>query len=104
MIQFNPYAKIKTIESKRYLEYMKTVPPIVPGDNPVYHHMQIRGGSKGLKASDIFTVSLPYDLHRGFNDSIHTIGPEEFEKRFNVDLMAHMLRNIEWFISNGGIF
>jgi len=104
MITFNEFAKIKTIKSKPYLDFMKTVPPIVDGANPVYHHMQIRGGSTAKKASDIFTVSLPHMLHHGFNDSIHTIGPDEFERRFFVDLKAHMLRNIEYYIANGGKF
>jgi hypothetical protein len=104
MITFNRFAKIKTIESPEYLEFMKTVPPIVPGPDPVYHHIQLRGGAKSLKASDIFTVSLPFELHEGFDEAIHTIGPAAFQRRFNVDLKRHMLRNIEYFIANGGKF
>jgi len=104
MLTFNPYQKITPFRSKEYREFIRTVPPIVQGHGDVVpHHEGYYQGSTGSKASDIFTVSLPESLHTRSNDSIHALGWKEFERVHNVDLMWHCLRNIEAFLSHGGI-
>lgn len=104
-IRYNPFAKVKPIRSQPYRIFIHTCPCIIANVKGVEaHHEGFDNGVMGSKVSDINCIPLIPEYHTFGPLSIHRLGWREFERVHNVDLRDIILRQIEYFISQGGKF
>lgn len=75
------------------LAFTSAEPCIVTGELGVdCHHVVYK--SRGRLASDLFVVPLKHELHM----ELHKIGEEAFQAKYNVNLEACIVRNIQRFL------
>jgi hypothetical protein len=71
-------AKVKPFRSRKYLDWVKSLPSVIsgmPADDP--HHLIGHGyGVMGSKVSDLWT----FPLTRGEHSELHNIGWKEWEE------------------------
>ncbi len=84
--------------SKTYLIWLHQWPCIVCGKYPESAHSGEHG--LGTKASDFKALPVCADHHRG-PQGLDTLGPEEFERVYNVDIKALVLTLIEVYLAEG---
>lgn len=101
---YNPFAKIIPVRSKRYREFIASVPCLVTGLKAEPHHESIGINGTGIKVSDLQCLPLCRDFHTIDPRSRHRHpgGAIVFWMEHNINPAQEMLRLINYFLSNGG--
>lgn len=101
---YNPYQKIKPIRSKRYREFIASVPCLVTGQKAEPHHETFYGNGRGVKVSDLWSLPLSREWHtiNPMSRHKHPGGARAFWEMINVDPMLECLKLINTFFSLGG--
>ena len=88
----NPQPKTPMWRSKKYLDFVKTLPSIVPGSGDVTpHHVRMHSNAgTGTKPSDYWTVPLADSLHK----ELDQIGRETFYKKYNIDIKMEIIKTM----------
>jgi hypothetical protein len=89
---------MKPFRSKRYTDWVKSLPSVVsgrPADDP--HHIKCPGFGGTAKCSDLFTIPLTRDEH----DEFHRIGWKSWEEKYAIDQRVAAMRTIELAIDQG---
>lgn len=104
MIIYNPYQKIKPIRSKRYREYIASVPCLMNGKKADPHHEPFGFNGRSVKVSDLWCLPLSKEWHtiNRFSRHKHPGGGKVFWEMVNVDPMLECLKLINRFFSIGG--
>lgn len=86
------FPKPKRISSKRYLEFIRSLPCVNCGRPAEAHHAET--GGMGIKANDTRTISLCHPCHQ----MAHSMGIETFQREHNICFKDVMLRCMETYI------
>lgn len=90
--------KLKPFRSKKYTDWVKSLPSVVsgrPADDP--HHIKGNGFGGTTKPSDVFTIPLTRDEH----DELHQMGWESWEQKHNIDQMRESMKTVELAVQTG---
>lgn len=86
--------------SKQYLAWIAGHKCLICGGTPEVSHTVPK--SMGNRASDVLTLPLCYNHHRG-NDSIHKLGIEGFEAKHKIDLNSAVWQFINRYCQERGV-
>lgn len=90
-----------TIVDKRYTDFVRKHACVVNRDcngEVIYHHTEYKGmGKKGSDYSCIPLCSLMH--HTGSSESIHQLGRDSFEKKFNINIDKIIIKLLQEYIS-----
>ena len=73
-----------------YLEFVRSQSCLVCGKISTAHHTENAG--MGIKGSDYASVNLCFDHHVAAGDSVHKLGPKEFQKKFNINFKDQQIK------------
>lgn len=94
------FPKPVRLEDPDYLRFIRRQPCILSGTASEAAHIVPPGhGKTGAKVSDYRTVPLSPQLHRWSRSSLHALGRERFEQKYNVDLNLEQVRFLEMYLS-----
>lgn len=79
-----------------YLEFVRGFPCLVCKQPSTAHHVENNGMSS--KGSDYLAISLCYNHHVANGDSVHRLGNEEFQKKFNVNFKDQQIKLLTKYI------
>lgn len=83
-----------------YVRWIKLFPcEVCKAENAEAAHTGAHG--LGTKASDFRCVPLCEQHHRSDKDGLDKIGPEEFERRYNINIRERILFYIEMWLATG---
>jgi hypothetical protein len=89
--------KSKRWQSKKYLEYVRSLPCLVCGQESEPHHIRMNNNAgTGRKPSDTFCVPLCRAHHR----ECHDIYNSEFQLRHNLDLVFELVQVLRGYVEN----
>lgn len=89
---YNPQPKDTMWRSKKYLDFVKTLPSIVAGSGDVTaHHVRMLGNAgTAIKPSDFWVVPLADSLHK----ELDQIGRETFYEKYNIDIKIEIIKTM----------
>lgn len=101
MIAMKPQSKQKPARSKKYLEWIRTMPCSVKGcsaSNIAAHHVYT--GGMGTKCDDSETIPLcdPF----GHHTELHRIGKKSFAEKYGTDFEEVIAKCRNLWIKQGG--
>lgn len=103
-LTFSPFTKPAVMRSKRYREFIASVPCLVCGHAAEPHHETFHCAGTGVKVSDLWCLPLSREWHTVHPRCRHRHphGWKGFWWEHNIDPMFECLRLINWFFANGG--
>ena len=92
--------KSKRWESKKYRQWVSTLPCIICLKTPsAPHHVKIKGhGGMSRKPSDYWCIPLCHEHHL----EIHNAGKRTFAERHNIDYITEVCKICQQFITQKG--
>jgi hypothetical protein len=101
---FNPYAKSNPIRSKRYREFIASIPCLVSNQKADPHHESFGEGCTSGKPSDLWCLPLSKEWHTDNTRSRHRHrgGWQAFYEEHNINPWLECLKFINYFFANGG--